>query len=294
MNNTPNPLIPQGSLQQASAKSKSNFRLAFFIVVIIHVGILGGILMVGCKREDENGVDANKQKDILTKHEPLGSEYYPAPPVTPATPSTNGPDPFGGAGMTPAPTPAPAPTNGGGIGLGAMPAPVAPPTAVEHAPMTPGIGTGMSEYTIARGDTFATIAKKLGVPVSAVVNANPGVDPRRLQIGQVIKVPAGNGGAVAAAGVGGGGMAAPATNGETYTVKSGDTLTGIARKHGTTVPALKSANNLRTDRINAGQKLKIPGAAGAGAGAAPTPAAPATPTPDPFGGGGLPASPGNP
>jgi LysM repeat protein len=47
----------------------------------------------------------------------------------------------------------------------------------------------------------------------------------------------------------------PAT---TYVVKSGDNLTRIARAHGTTVKAIQSANNLATDRIAVGLKLRIP------------------------------------
>ena len=43
-----------------------------------------------------------------------------------------------------------------------------------------------------------------------------------------------------------------------YVVKSGDTLTRIARVHGTTVKALKSANGLENDRLIVGAKLKIP------------------------------------
>jgi LysM repeat protein len=43
-----------------------------------------------------------------------------------------------------------------------------------------------------------------------------------------------------------------------YVVKSGDTLTRIAKVHGTTIKALKSANNLNNDRIVVGSKLKIP------------------------------------
>jgi LysM repeat protein len=41
-------------------------------------------------------------------------------------------------------------------------------------------------------------------------------------------------------------------------VKSGDTLTRIAKVHGTTVKALKSANGLENDRLIVGAKLKIP------------------------------------
>lgn len=44
----------------------------------------------------------------------------------------------------------------------------------------------------------------------------------------------------------------------THTVKSGDTLYSLARKHGTTVAKIKSANGLSSDLIRIGQKLKIP------------------------------------
>jgi LysM repeat protein len=43
-----------------------------------------------------------------------------------------------------------------------------------------------------------------------------------------------------------------------YVVKSGDSLTRIAKAHGTTVKALKAANGLENDRIVVGARLKIP------------------------------------
>jgi len=42
-----------------------------------------------------------------------------------------------------------------------------------------------------------------------------------------------------------------------YVVKSGDTLSRIAKAHGTTVKALKAANHLTSDRIFVGEKLKL-------------------------------------
>ncbi len=47
-----------------------------------------------------------------------------------------------------------------------------------------------------------------------------------------------------------------------YTVKSGDTLYGIARKTGTNVTALKQANGLDSGSIRIGQVLRLPGTSG--------------------------------
>jgi len=53
--------------------------------------------------------------------------------------------------------------------------------------------------------------------------------------------------------------AVTASHSETlYVVKSGDSLTRIAKAHGTTVRAIKAANGLENDRIVVGAKLKIP------------------------------------
>jgi len=48
------------------------------------------------------------------------------------------------------------------------------------------------------------------------------------------------------------------SRGGSHTIKSGDTLGGIARKYGTTVAKLKAANGLKSDLIRAGKTLKIP------------------------------------
>ena len=60
------------------------------------------------------------------------------------------------------------------------------------------------------------------------------------------------------------GVTAPTSKG-LYTIKSGDTLSQIAKAKGTTVIALKNANNIKdADKIRAGRKLKIPAHAGPG------------------------------
>lgn len=50
----------------------------------------------------------------------------------------------------------------------------------------------------------------------------------------------------------------PSSAARKYTVKSGDTLSGIAQKHDTTVSKLKSINGLKSDVIRIGQVLRIP------------------------------------
>lgn len=50
-----------------------------------------------------------------------------------------------------------------------------------------------------------------------------------------------------------------------YEVRSGDTLSQIARTHGTTVERIRSRNNLRSDRIVVGQVLILPLRSGTGA-----------------------------
>lgn len=132
----------------------------------------------------------------------------------------------------------------------AVPTPVAPP---EPTPIPPVAST--QEHVVQRGESFSTIAPKYNVTVRAIQAANPTVNPTRLQIGQKLVIPP-------PAATGGNGVAAPApaTGEQIYTVKAGDNLTKIATAHGTTVNAIRRANNLVTDQIKVGDKLKIPAA----------------------------------
>jgi LysM repeat protein len=51
---------------------------------------------------------------------------------------------------------------------------------------------------------------------------------------------------------------APARPETVYSVISSDTINDIARRHGTTVKAIKAVNGLSTERLRVGQKLKMP------------------------------------
>jgi LysM repeat protein len=157
---------------------------------------------------------------------------------------------------------------------------VVPPMGTNPPAMvTPPVETAGTEYIIVKGDTLGKIAKKNGVSLKALEAANPGVVPTKLKVGQKLSLPAGGAVAPAADSTT---AAAADVGGETYTVKSGDTLTKIAKANGTTVKAIKSENNLTTDHIKVGQKLKIPAKVEAAAPvAAPVDTTSAPPVPAP-------------
>ena len=136
--------------------------------------------------------------------------------------------------------------------------PAAPSNTVATAEATTPAPTAATEYTVASRDTYSTIAKKFGVSVAAMKEANPGVEATKLQIGQKLHVPA-PAKSVASA-PSGSSSASPeqANTDQTYKVQSGDTLIKIASNHHTNVKAIRAANNLKSDRIVVGQKLKIP------------------------------------
>lgn len=114
---------------------------------------------------------------------------------------------------------------------------------------------GGTSYRVQTGDNLTRIAAQHGVSVSALMAAN-GLDRQsanKIRVGQELTIPSGS--AAAQSGQAASGAAA---SGEAYTVRSGDTLGGIASRHGTTVAALRSANNISGDRILVGQKLRLP------------------------------------
>ncbi len=70
------------------------------------------------------------------------------------------------------------------------------------------------------------------------------------RLGEVVKLKATLSSISKAIGTGGGG--------NLYKVRSGDTLEKIARKHGTSIEAIKRANGLTSNTIISGQNLRIP------------------------------------
>jgi LysM repeat protein len=145
-------------------------------------------------------------------------------------------------------------------------------------PVVPPETVAASTYAVVQGDTLAKIAKAHGVSVKALEAANPGVDPKKLKIKQQLNIPA----ATQSTGISSAtpaGTPDMATGGESYTVKSGDTLSKIAKRHGVSLKALRAANPkiAATDHIHVGDKLTIPSKADTNAPAATTTDASAMP-----------------
>jgi peptidoglycan endopeptidase LytE len=133
-----------------------------------------------------------------------------------------------------------------------------------------------TDYVIVKGDTFSTLTKKFHVSLKALVDANPAVEPTKLKIGQTVHIPAPVISASSSP-TSGAPLSNAATSGQSYTVKSGDSLTKISGQFGVSIKSLRSANNLKTDKIVVGQKLTIPGKTSATASSA-TSAAPTSAT----------------
>lgn len=105
---------------------------------------------------------------------------------------------------------------------------------------------GTSDYYIVKsGDSLWSIAKKYGVTVNELKNAN-NLTTNTLSIGQRLKIPVKSG------------TDTGQKNYINYTVKSGDSLYSIAQKNNLTVQELKNYNNLTNDVLQIGQTIRIP------------------------------------
>ena len=94
-------------------------------------------------------------------------------------------------------------------------------------------------YTVKKGDTLSGIANKYGTTYQELAEYNNISNPNLITVGQKIKIPS---------------TKEPVY----YTVKKGDTLSGIAEKYNTTVSQLASWNNIKNvNLINVGQKLRV-------------------------------------
>ncbi|MEI6313465.1 MAG: LysM peptidoglycan-binding domain-containing protein, partial [Syntrophus sp. (in: bacteria)] len=118
--------------------------------------------------------------------------------------------------------------------------------------------TDVLKYKVEKGDTLEIIARKHETTITALLKLNNMKSRDPIYAGKVIKIREGekSGGAEKTAKKKSEGSAPRTT---IYIVKKGDSLDTIARKHKTTVSALKDLNQgKRLTPLNVDQRLKIP------------------------------------
>lgn len=100
-------------------------------------------------------------------------------------------------------------------------------------------------YVVAAGDTLSSIGQRFGVDWHLIAQINGLPDPNKIYVGQVLRI---NGGT------------APQPSGGAvyYTVQSGDTLSAIASRYGTSYQNIAAINGISDpNKIYAGQVLRI-------------------------------------
>ena len=97
---------------------------------------------------------------------------------------------------------------------------------------------GYEYYTVVKGDSLYSIARKYNLTVDELKNMN-NLSSNTLSIGQKLII-------------------GKTTYSNVYIVKKGDTLYSIARNYNTTVDEIKKANNLSSNSLSIGQELVIP------------------------------------
>jgi len=99
------------------------------------------------------------------------------------------------------------------------------------------------KYTVQRGDTLSSIARRYDVTIQELVTANNIANPNLIYVGQVLSIP----------------HPSTVTDNLLYTVQKGDTLWAIANRYGTTAAALAAINDISNPNlIYPGEVLIIP------------------------------------
>lgn len=112
--------------------------------------------------------------------------------------------------------------------------------------VTPPVESATVSYEVQSGDNLTKIAKKYGTTVDEIVRLNNISNPNLIYVGQYLVIPTTSN--------------AQVSTDSTYVVKSGDTLSGIANKFGTTYQKLAEINGISDpNKIFAGQVIKITG-----------------------------------
>jgi LysM repeat protein len=203
--------IRGGEEEYYEAEPNMKLSHAFMVVLILHVVAVGGIYAF-------NHIKVNKNPDLIAnlsgriaKATGVASSTVAAAPVVPAPPAppqrqpgdADEPLPMIGSDVPVAATAASVATTKPVTPLAASSAvapavtqtsppkaAVASKAAPKAAPVVATTAAAAGTYKVEKGDNPYKIAKKLGVTSQDLLKVNSIEDPTKLQIGQVLKVPA--------------------------------------------------------------------------------------------------------
>ncbi|HEX9251380.1 MAG TPA: LysM peptidoglycan-binding domain-containing protein, partial [Ignavibacteriaceae bacterium] len=128
-------------------------------------------------------------------------------------------------------------------------------TSSSYGDNTTKNSANVNYYKIKPGDSIGSIAEKYGVKISDIQKWN-NISGNKILAGSTLKIYSdANVNDIESVAVNT--SKNSKSNQQSYTVKSGDSLYSIASKNNTTVAKLKSLNNLTSNKIKAGQKIRL-------------------------------------
>lgn len=134
-------------------------------------------------------------------------------------------------------------------------------------------------YVVVNGDTLSGIASKNGVRLSSLLQANELQLTSLILPGQRLEIPT----SASPSSSSNGSSSSATRSGATYTVKWGDTLSGIAARNRVSLSSLLKVNQMSVSSlIMPGMKLSLPGSSGG----SPAPSSTSSSAPAPSGGSG--------
>ncbi|HKJ17336.1 MAG TPA: DUF5715 family protein [Xanthomonadales bacterium] len=114
------------------------------------------------------------------------------------------------------------------------------------------LGAGHGDYTVRRGDTLSTIARRTGSSVPQLKAAN-GLRGDLIRVGQELQIPGNLDDKLIASQ----GLTTQVQHEVRHQVRRGESLWNIARRYGTSVDQLREENGLADDHLKIGQELRI-------------------------------------